>query len=50
VVPAVTATGVAKLACCQPLEVSPVKFTVARRVPAVVHRLPVWAPVLPAGL
>ncbi len=45
-----TATGVAKFACCQPVAVSPVKVTVASRVPALVHSEPVWVPVLPAPL
>ena len=44
------ATGAAKLACCQPLALSPEKVTVARFAPAVVHRLPTWVPVLPAPL
>ena len=38
VVLAVTATGVAKVACCQPLAVSPVKVTVPSLVPVPVHR------------
>ena len=49
-VPAVTGNGVEKLACCQPVAVSPVKVTVARRVPVLVQRVPVWVPVLAADL
>ena len=45
-----TATGVAKVACCQPVAVSPVNVTVASRVPAAVHSDPVCVPVLPAPL
>ena len=40
------ATG-AKLTCCQPEAVSPVKVAVARRVPVLLQRLPTWVPVLP---
>ena len=44
------ATGVAKLACCQPLAVSPVKVTVASLTPAEFHSDPVWVPVFAAPL
>ena len=47
---AVTATGEAKLACCQPEAVSPVKVAVASRVPALVQSGPMWVPVLPLPL
>ena len=50
VVPAVTATGEGKVASCQPLAVSLVKLTLARRVPVLVQRLPTWTPVVSAGL
>jgi hypothetical protein len=43
---AVTATGVAKLTCCQPEAVSLVKVAVASRAPAVIHRLPMCVPML----
>ena len=49
-VPAVTATGVLKFACCHPEADSPEKVTVASRVPVELQRLPVWVPVLPATL
>ena len=39
-----TVTGVAKLACCQPLAVSPVKVAVPNEVPVEVHRWAVWVP------
>ena len=42
---AVMATGVAKLACCQPEAVSLVKVTCARNVPVLLHRLPTCVPV-----
>jgi len=42
---AVIETGLEKVATCQPLVVSPVKVTVASRVPVELHRLPVWVPV-----
>ena len=44
------ATGVEKLACCQPEVVSAVKVTVARRAPVWLHKWPTWAPVLAALL
>ena len=47
---AVIATGVAKLTCCQPEAVSPVKVAVASWVPVRLHRWPTWVPVLPAPL
>ena len=47
---AVTATGVAKVACCQPLAVSLVKVTDASRVPVEVQSDPMWVPVLPVPL
>jgi hypothetical protein len=43
---AVTATGVARLTCCQPEAVSPVKVAVASFVPVLLQRLPTWVPVL----
>ena len=49
-VPAVTATGDGRFACCQPVAVSPVNATVESRVPALSHNEPVWAPPLPAPL
>ncbi len=39
-VPAVIATGVAKLTCCQPEAVSPVNVADARSVPLLLQRLP----------
>jgi hypothetical protein len=50
VVLAVTATGEAKLTCCQPLAVSPVKVAAASWVPVLVQRWPTWVPLLPAPL
>jgi hypothetical protein len=50
VVLAVTATGEAKVACCQPPADSPLKVTLASRVPAAFHSDPVWVPVLPEPL
>ncbi len=47
---AVMATGVEKLACCQPDVVSPLKVTVASRAPVWLHRWPTWRPVLAALL
>ena len=47
---AVIATGLAKVACCQPEAVSPVKVTLARSVPVLVQRFPTWVPVLAAPL
>ena len=44
------ATGVAKVTCCQPELVSPVKVAVASSVPVLVHRLPMCVPVLAAAL
>ena len=49
-VPAVIATGVEKVTCCQPLAVSPVKVAVASKVPVLVQRWPTWVPVLPLPL
>ena len=49
-VPAVIATGLAKLTSCQPDAVSLVKVAWARRVPPVVHRLPMCVPVLSGPL
>jgi hypothetical protein len=46
VVFAAMATGEEKLACCQPDAVSPVNVTVESFVPVLVHRLPMWEPVL----
>ncbi len=48
--PAVIATGVAKVACCQPEALSPVKVTDASFVPVADHRFPTWVPVLPTPL
>ena len=39
-----TATGVGKLTCCHPEEVSPENTAVASRVPEVDHKLPMWVP------
>ena len=50
VVPAVTETGLANLTVCHPDAVSLVNVAVARRVPSVVHRLPMWVPVLAVAL
>src|SRR4051812_39757490 len=44
------ATGVAKLACCQPVADSLVNVTVLSRVPVLVHRWPTCVPVLAAPL
>ena len=49
-VPAVTATGVASVAVCQPVAVSLANVTVASRVPVELHSEPVWVPLLPAPL
>ncbi len=49
-VSAVTATGVAKVACCQPVAVSLLNVTVASRVPVLLHSDPVWVPVFPVPL
>jgi hypothetical protein len=46
VVFAAMGTGEEKLASCQPEAVSFVKVTVANFTPPIVHRLPVWVPVL----
>ena len=48
--PAVIATGVAKLTCCQPEAVSPLNVAVASFVPVADHRFPMWVPVLAALL
>ena len=48
--PAVTGTGVENRASCQPVAVSLLNVTVASFVPASVHRLPTWVPVLPVPL
>ncbi len=45
-----TGTGVAKVACCQPLALSLVKLTWASRVPVLVHRDPTWVPLVSVGL
>ena len=47
---AVIATGVLRLASCQPLAVSPVNAIVASSCPVVVHRWPVCVPVFVAPL
>ena len=44
------ATGVLKLACCQPDSVSPVAVVEARSVPVVVQRLTLWLPVMLGSL
>ncbi len=44
------ATGLEKLTCCQPEELSPVKFAWASSVPLLVQRLPTWVPVLVEAL
>ena len=41
------ATGLAKLTCCQPEAVSPLKVASASWVPSAVHRCPMWVPVFP---
>ena len=46
VVLAATVTGDVNVIVCQPLAVSPVNVPVASRWPVLVHRLPVWVPVL----
>ena len=48
--PAVIATGVAKVTVCQPLSVSLLNVACASRVPEAVHRLPTWVPVFSADL
>ena len=45
-VPAVIATGLAKLTCCQPEAVSLLNVADASFVPEEVHRFPTWVPVL----
>jgi hypothetical protein len=50
VVLAVTATGLGRVAVCQPVADSPVNVTVLSRVPVFVHRPPVCVPVLPLPL
>ena len=48
---AVTGTGALKVACCQPVAVSPLKVTVASFVlPVLFHSEPACVPVLPAAL
>jgi hypothetical protein len=42
--------GDAKVACCQPADVSPENVTVPSKVPLLVHRWPTWVPVLPVPL
>ena len=44
VTPAITRGGCAEAAICQPDALSPVKVTVANRVPPAVHKEPVWYP------
>ena len=44
--PAVIATGLAKVACCQPEAVSLLNVTDASFVPEEVHTFPTWVPVL----
>ncbi len=43
-------TGLEKVACCHPVELSLVKVTVASLVPDDDHRLPMWVPVLVLAL
>ena len=43
-VPAVIATGLVKLSCCQPCVVSLVNVPVASIVPVALHSVPVWVP------
>ena len=50
VVPTVSAYGVESVAVCHPLVVSPVKVTLASRVPDVDQSDPVCVPVLPVPL
>ena len=50
VVPAVTLTGVAKRAVCQPEADSPLNVTDASFLPPVVHSDPVWVPALALDL
>ena len=47
---AVMATGPEKFACCQPEAVSPVKVTLAKSAPELLHKWPTWVPVLAALL
>ena len=42
---ALIAIGVAKLACCQPVAVSPAKVARPSRVPVLLQTLAVWVPV-----
>jgi hypothetical protein len=49
-VPAATATGCENETRCQPLAVSFENVAWASSVPAAVHRLPMWMPVLAAAL
>ena len=49
-VPAVTATGLENVACCQPDADSFENVACAMRVPPVVHRLPMWVPAFAAAL
>ena len=50
VVPAASARGLANVAVCQPVAVSPVKVTLASRVPVDDQIDPRCTPVLPAPL
>ena len=47
---AAMATGEEKVTCCQPEAVSPLKVAVARSVPVLDQRLPIWTPVLAVAL
>ena len=49
-VPALTGIGWAKLACCQPDPLSPVKLTWPSLVPVPLHSVPTWVPVFAAAL
>ena len=50
VVPAVTSTGEVRSTCCHPDAVSSVNVMLARRLPLVSHRWPVWVPLSPGLL
>ena len=49
-VPTVTATGVEKVACCQPEADSDVKVAVTRSWPLADHSAPTWVPVFVVAL
>ena len=47
---AVTSTGDGNVSVCQPVDDSPAKVPVAKRMPDADHNDPVWVPVLPGPL